>query len=485
MPSGNADGIHIHPSTRNACLEIQMTATIHRLRLILPPVVWLCVVLSGCASLPDVRELRASLYSGNVPTVEGSDGKLPESKAGSLLSQRLRNSRTDFKKLAALEEAATRSPLIKGNKVTLLFDGPRTLAAMMAAITDAKNHINLETYIFDQDELGMQFADLLIAKQREGVQVSIIYDSVGTLGTPPEFFAKMRDAGISLTEFNPVNPLKGFGLWRVNNRDHRKILVVDGRVAFSGGINIADDYATSSLFRSGKRPGSDLGWRDTHVQIEGPAVAALQWLFLDAWASQNTSDLPDREFFPPLSEVGDKIVRVVASKPGGDFEIYKKYVLAIQEARKTIHLTAAYFVPDAQIMESLIQAAGRGVSVKLVVPSVTDVNLVMYAGRSFYDELLQAGVRIFEFRESVLHAKTAVIDGVWSTVGSANIDLRSFLHNHEINIVVLGEEFGNSMEAAFTEDLRHSRELTLESWRARPFSERIKEWAARTMEYWL
>ena len=456
-----------------------------RLRLVFLQLVWIGATLSGCAALPDVRDLRTSLYPGDIPTIEGSQGRLSEKRAGSLFSQRLENIKPDLQTLAALEEAATRSPLIKGNKVTLLFDGPRTMAAMMAAIAGAKSHINLETYIFDQDDLGMQFADLLIARQRAGVQVNIIYDSVGTLGTPPEFFEKLRAAGIGLTEFNPVNPLKRFGSWRVNNRDHRKILVIDGRIGFSGGINIADDYSRSSLFRSRKKSHSDPGWRDTHVQIEGPAVAALQYLFLDAWHSQNMRKLPDRDFFPQLTEVGDKIVRVVASKPDSDFEIYKAYVLAIQEARKTIHLTAAYFVPDAQIIESLIQAARRGVSVKLVVPGVSDVGLVMYAGRSTYDELLEAGVKIYQFQTSVLHAKTAVIDGVWSTVGSANIDVRSFLHNHEINIVVLGAEFGNRMEAAFQEDIKNSIEITLDAWRTRPFLERIKEWAARSMEYWL
>jgi cardiolipin synthase len=458
---------------------------LHRLSLVLFQLVWICIALSGCASLPDVRDLRASLYPDDIPTIEGSQGKLPQKKAGSLLSQRLKNSKTDLKALAALEEAATRSPLIAGNKVTLLFDGPKTVAAMMAAIANAKNHINFETYIFDQDDLGMRFADLLIAKQRAGVQVNIIYDSVGTIGTPAEFFEKMRAAGISLTEFNPVNPLKRFSLRRINNRDHRKILVVDGRIGFAGGINIADDYSRSSLFRARKKSQSELGWRDTHVQIEGPAVAALQWLFLDTWTRQNTQDLPDRDFFPPLAEAGDRIIRVVASEPGSDFEIYKAYVLAIQEARKTIHLTAAYFVPDAQILESLIQAARRGVSVKIVVPSVSDIGLVMYAGRSSYEELLEAGVRIYQLQASVLHAKTAVIDGVWSTVGSTNIDVRSFLHNNEINIVVLGEEFGKSMEAAFREDIKNSVEITAKAWRQRPLSERIKEWAARTMEYWL
>ncbi len=445
-----------------------------------------CLALSACASLPDVRDLRASLeLSDNVPTIKNGQGRLQEKKARSRLWDRLKNSRTDIKTLAALEEAATSSPLIAGNKVTLLFDGPKTMAAMMAAVSAAKDHINLETYIFDQDELGIQFADLLIAKQRAGVQVNIIYDSIGTLGTPAEFFDKMRAAGISLTEFNPVNPLKTFGPWRLNNRDHRKIMVVDGRIGFTGGINIADDYSNSSLFRSRKKTVTEPGWRDTHVQIEGPAVAALQWLFLDAWASQNTRDLQDRNFFPPLTDAGNKVVRVIASKPDSGFEIYKAYILAIQEARKTIHLTAAYFAPDAQFLESLIQAAHRGVSVKLVLPSVSDAGLVMYAGRSSYDELLDAGVRIYQFQDSVLHAKTAVIDGVWSTVGSANIDVRSFLHNYEVNVVVLGDEFGRSMEAAFAEDIKNSIEITGEAWRDRPFSERIKEWAARSLEYWL
>jgi cardiolipin synthase len=463
----------------------QLVLPTRRLASVFLQFVWICITLSGCASLPDVRDLQHSLYPADLPTVENGQGRLPHKKAESLLSQRLRSTTTDLKALAALEEAATRSPLIAGNKVTLLFDGPRTVAAMMTAIADAKNHINLETYIFESDELGKEFADLLIAKQRAGVQVNIIYDTIGSLNTPPEFFEKMRTAGISLTAFNPVNPLTLLVPWRLNNRDHRKILVVDGRVGFAGGINIADDYSHSSPFRSKKKSEPRSGWRDTHVQIEGPAVAALQWLFLDTWNEQNNGNLPALDFFPPLREVGDKMVRVLASRPGSDFEIYKAYVLAIQEARKTIHLTTAYFVPDAQILESLIDAARRGVSVKLVVPSISDVGLVLYAGRSSYDELLEAGVRIYQFQGSVLHAKTAVIDGVWSTVGSANIDVRSFLHNNEINIVVLGENFGKNMEAAFQEDLNNSVEIDKDAWLRRSMPERMKEWAARTLEYWL
>jgi cardiolipin synthase len=442
--------------------------------------------MSGCASLPDVRNLAGKLDASDTPTIATPHGALPAPKAESLLSQRLHNARkTDLKALAALEEAATGSPLIAGNKITLLFDGPATINAMMSAIAGAKDHINFETYIFDEDELGLKFADLLIEKQRAGVQVNIIYDSIGTLGVSAGFFQRLREAGINLTEFNPVNPLKRFGLWRINNRDHRKILVVDGKTGFAGGINIAEDYSHSSLFRSRKRSSAELGWRDTHMQIEGPAVATLQWLFLDTWARQNSNPLPDLEYFPPLSVAGDKVVRIVASRPGSDFEIYKAFTLALQEARISIHMTNAYFAPDAQILEKLLDAARRGLDVRIIFPSQSDVGAVYYAGRSFYTELLQAGVRVFELKGSVLHAKTTVIDHAWSTVGSSNFDIRSFLHNNEINVIVLDAAFGKSMESAFQEDLGNSREITLDEWEQRSPAERIKEWGARRLAYYL
>lgn len=447
--------------------------------------IYICLAMAACASLPDLSYLDAASQAPATPTIETSRGKIPPKQAESLLAQRLRNTSTSIKALAALEEAATGSPLIYGNKVSLLFDGPQTLNAMMKAVASAKNHVNLETYIFDQDELGLKFADLLIAKQRAGVQVNIIYDSVGTIGTPQEFFNRMRQAGIRLLEFNPVNPLKATGDWKINNRDHRKILVVDGKIAFTGGINIANDYSRSSLFRSKKKHDRELGWRDTHVQIEGPAVASLQWLFLDTWTSQSDEDLEDRQYFPPLQEAGDKIVRVIASKPGGNFEVFKSYAVALREAKKSIHITNAYFAPDAQIFNALLDAARRGLDVKIIFPSISDAGLVYYAGRSYYADLLAAGVKIYELKASVLHAKTAVIDGAWSTVGSANLDVRSFLHNSEVNIVVLGEEFGASMEAAFREDMRNSIEVTKEAWEQRSLYERIKEWAARSFEYWL
>jgi cardiolipin synthase len=445
----------------------------------------LCLLASACSTLPEVRYLDSSLVAPANPTVTNAQGTLSAKKSKSLLTRRWRNSHVDMAALAALEEAATGSPLIAGNKVTLLYDGPQTMAAMIASIKAARDHINLETYIFDQDELGIQFADLLIERQRAGVQVNVIYDSVGTIGTPQAFFDRMRDAGIRLLAFNPVNPLKLVGPWQPNQRDHRKILVVDGVVAFTGGVNISSTYANSSLFRSKARRSTEVGWRDTHIQIEGPAVAALQLAFLDNWASQKSPELPDSNFFPPLTEAGDKLVRVLASEPGGDYEIYKAYVLAILGAKATVHITSAYFVPDAQILQALIDAAKRGVEVKIILPGVTDSGLVFHAAQSYYDEMLAGGIRIYQLQIAVLHAKTAVIDKVWSTVGSTNIDTRSFLHNNEINVVVYSAEFGEAMENAFLEDLNYSVEITQEKWDQRPLGDRLKEWTARRLEYWL
>jgi cardiolipin synthase len=444
-------------------------------------------VVASCKTLPEVDSSSPPLKA--TPTVATAKGQLAPKQAAALLARRWANATPDLKALAALEEQATGVPLIAGNKVTLLFDGPATLREMIAAARGATSSINLETYIFDQDPIGIQFADLLIAKRRQGVTVNVMYDAVGTLGTPQEFFDRMKAAGIQMVAFNPVNPAKAKGKWELNNRDHRKIMVVDGKLAFTGGINISSTYANSSLFRSKYKPGkvdaANVGWRDTHIKIEGPAVATLQWAFINSWVHQEGGELPPREYFPRLAPVGDKMLRVLATDPDHDSDIYKSLVVAINEAKKTIHITSAYFVPDQQIVDALRDAAKRGVAVKLVLPGVSDHGLVMHAGRAFYDELLAGGVRIFQLQVAVLHAKTAVIDGVWSTIGSANIDRRSFIHNYELNVVVIDPAFGRDMESAFNEDLRDSKEVTLEQWRSRPWADRVKEWAARLTEYWI
>jgi cardiolipin synthase len=442
--------------------------------------------LISCKTLPEVDANNASLKA--TPTISTAKGKMGAKQASALLTRRWASATPDLKMLAALEEQATGVPLIAGNRVTLLFDGPATMREMMAAVRGATSSINLETYIFDQDPVGLEFADLLIEKQRQGVTVNVMYDAVGTLGTPQAFYDRMKAAGIQMLAFNPVNPTKAKGKWELNNRDHRKIMVVDGKLAFTGGINISSTYANSSLFRSRYKPGQNdakIGWRDTHIKIEGPAVSTLQYAFVNNWVSQDAGDLPARDYFPRLAPVGDKMLRVLATDPDTDSDIYKSLMVAINEAKKSINITSAYFVPDQQIVNALRDAAKRGVEVKLVLPGVSDHGLIVHAGRAFYEDLLAAGVRIFQLQVAVLHAKTAVIDGAWSTIGSANIDRRSFIHNYELNVVIIDPAFGRDMESAFNEDLRDSKEVTLEQWRHRPVADRIKEWAARLTEYWI
>ena len=363
---------------------------------------------------------------------------------------------------------------------------------MRAAIRDAHDNINLETYIFEDDEVGRALADLLIRKQAAGVVVHLIYDSVGTLDTPRAYFDRLQAAGIEMLEYNPVNPLRAEGHWDLNQRDHRKLLVVDGRIAFTGGVNISKVYGKSSFphypHHHAARSGNpdQVAWRDTELSIEGPAVAEFQALFADTWRRRTGETLSGPRYFPKLEKKGDALVRAIGSNPErADFTVYKTYISAFTHADKYAHLTIAYFVPDRQVLQAMIDAAQRGVDVRIIFPSITDVNLALYAGRSFYGSLLRAGIHVYERRAALLHAKTAVIDGVWSTIGSTNLDIRSFLHNEEINAVVLDADFARKMEALFQRDLDASDEITLERWEQRGLWERLHEVAARALAYWL
>jgi cardiolipin synthase len=369
----------------------------------------------------------------------------------------------------------------------LLQDGPATYQAMLAAIGKARDHINLETYIVEDDEVGRQFADLLLQKQAQGVQVNLIYDSVGSIRTPKSFFDRLTEGGVKVLEFNPVNPLTAKKGWQINNRDHRKVLVIDGQTAFVGGINISSVYSSGSS-PSRSRPSSvkGTGWRDTHLQIEGPVVDEFQKLFMATWTAQRGAPLAAKNYFPALTVKGRDLVRAIGSAPDNPHSlIYLTLVSAISYAEKQVYLTNAYFVPDPQLLKTLIDAAQRGVDVKLILPSVSDSGLVFHAGRSHYSELLAAGVKIYERGGSVLHSKTVLIDGVWSSIGSTNLDWRSFLHNDEINAVVLGREFAQQMQAIFAQDLAASTAIDVEQWEHRPLRFRLREWGARLGEYWL
>ena len=374
-----------------------------------------------------------------------------------------------------------------GNKVVLLPDGPATFQRMFTAIRNAKDHINMETYIIEDDEVGNRFSDALIRKQAQGVQVNFIYDSVGSINTPAAFFKRLTDSGIKVLEFNPVNPLTAKKGWDVNLRDHRKLLIVDGRTAFLGGINISSVYSGGSFSqRSKQRPEGGPPWRDTHMQVEGPVVGEFQKMFLATWEKQKGETLAPRKYFPQLGNRGKEVVRAIGSSPDEPYSlIYATLISAIGSAETTVLLTNAYFVPDPQLLAALRDAVQRGVDVRIILPGNTDSWLVFHAGRSYYAELLGAGVRIYERRDALLHSKTALIDGVWSTVGSTNLDWRSFLHNEEVNAVILGQEFGAQMQAMFETDLASSKRITLEQWEQRSIGDRLRETVARLWEYWL
>jgi len=443
--------------------------------------------LVGCGTLPTIVPDMAR--SNPRPQLSGAKGPLTAERSKEILDQ-LKRSRPDGNVLdrhLALEQAISDSPLSAGNKVVLLEDGPRTYEAMFAAINAARDHINMETYIIEDDETGLRFADALIAKQRAGVQVNLIRDSVGTIGTKKEFFQRLTDAGIKVLEFNPVNPLVAKVGWDVNQRDHRKLLIADGRVAFLGGINISSVYSGGSLSGVGSRgTGQKQPWRDTDLQVEGPVVAELQKLFIETWEKQKGEPLAKRQYFPALQPQGDDVVHAIASTPDDPFsQIYATLISAIDNAETEVLLTNAYFVPDPQLLASLKAAVARGVAVRLVLPGTSDAPLVFHAGRSYYDELLSAGIKIYERRRALLHSKTALIDGVWSTVGSTNLDWRSFLHNQELNAVVLGAGFGAQLRASFEHDVANSEEIKLDKWRWRSIGTRAKEAFARVWQYWL
>jgi cardiolipin synthase len=418
---------------------------------------------------------------------DGALGPLSTQQSKAVLARLKRNGADTniFDKHLALEAEIVGSPLIVGNKVDLLVDGPSTYKSMFSAMQKAKNHINMETYIFDDDEIGQRFAELLSSKQRSGVQVNLIYDSVGAINTPKEFFKRLKDSGVNVLEFNPINPLVARKGWQVNQRDHRKLLIVDGQIAFVGGINISSVYSSGSFSRT-KSNQDNPAWRDTHLRMAGPVVSEFQKLFMATWSQQKGDPLASGDYFPEHGSKGNVVVRAIGSSPEEPYsQIYATLISAINSAETRVFLTNAYFVPDPQLLAALKDAVQRGVDVRLLLPEKIDSSLVYYASRSYYDELLSAGVKIYERQVALLHAKTALIDGVWSTVGSTNLDWRSFLNNQEINAVMLGQDFGAQMQAMFEKDLDSSKLVTLEAWRSRSIGTRIKEMAARLWARWL
>ena len=439
------------------------------------------LVASGCATLPDTQFLTQD-YQTQAARFQSAWGPLSARKSAAIVAE-LKRTSGDLDILdrqIALEQQIGGS-LVVGNKVTLLQDGPATYQAMFAAIGRAKDHINVESYIFEDGEVGQQFADLLLERQAHGVQVNVIYDSVGAFATGKPFFDRLTLAGVQVVEFNPVNPLAAKKSWSPTHRDHRKLLIVDGSTAFLGGINISGVYSRGSSLAGSKGPvDPTAGWRDTDIQLEGPVVGEFEKLFIQTWDKQKGNPLASRDSPAVVQPQGKDIVRAIGSTPDDPYSlIYLTLISAITNAEKQVYITNAYFVPDPQLVKALLDAARRGVDVRLILPSQSDSAAAYHAGRSHYSQLLEAGVKIYERRGSLLHVKTAIVDGVWSCVGSSNLDWRSALDNDEVNAVIVGREFAQQMQAAYAKDITASDAIDIESWNRRPILLRLKELTAR------
>ena len=443
------------------------------------------LALTACAAVPKVgRDVGTPPAAAVAPRIVSADGPLSRAETRAVL-RRLSDGADDAALLRhheAVGQAVAAGPLIAGNSVRILRDGQATFGAMFEAIRHARHDVKLEYYIledvaFDGESLG----DLLVAKRRQGVTIDVIYDSYGSGDTRTAFFERLRAAGVRLLDYNPLNPLEARTGYAPNDRDHRKILVVDGETAIIGGINLSTKYQGNSIGKSGTPEGKEgVPWRDTDIQIDGPAAARLQALFLYHWRRQHGPPLDVTPFIPKIESRGSDVVRIIGSTPDQPIPHYYVALLAaIRSAQKSVWLTEAYFVPTDQEMEALVAAARRGVDVRLLLTDESNSDLAIAVAHSHYAELLDAGVQIYETIDVVLHAKTAVIDGVWSSIGSSNFDRRSVLYNDEVDAIVLGSDAAREMQAMFEDDIRTARPIDRAAWDERPLGDRLRELFAR------
>jgi cardiolipin synthase len=446
-------------------------------------VIGLLGLLAGCASVRDFDPATERTFAGaGPPEILGARGPLSAAQSKALLDRLGGGKPGDAGVLwrhLAIEQEVAESPLTAGNRTLLLRDGPAAFRAIFAAVTSARLQIDLEYFTLeDVMSDGRTLGDLLVAKRQSGVKVNVIYDSFGTSTTPSAFFDRLRAAGIAVVEFNPLNPLAAGAGFAPDHRDHRKILVVDGTVAIVGGVNLSTDYESSP---HGSAPTTGAAtWRDIDLQIEGPAVAQLQDLFRRHWMEQSGPALPE----PPNAGIsaapGREVVRIIGSTP--DHAIPRYYVTllsAIRNAERSISVTAAYFVPTHQEREDLAAAARRGVAVRLLLPDQSDSARAIDVAHSYYGDLLEAGVRIYETHGVVLHAKTIVVDGVWSIVGSSNFDERSVLLNDEVDAVVLGVATARALEQVFDDEARSAVRIDPAEWARRPAGQKLRELLSR------
>ncbi len=362
--------------------------------------------------------------------------------------------------------------LTQRNKIQILNNGELTFQSILEAIRSARDHIHLEYYIYEDDGIGNEIADILIEKARGGVEVRFIYDDVGSWGLGKKFISRLKEAGIEIYPFMPVR-LPMF-THRINYRNHRKVLVVDGTTGYVGGINVADKYIHGE---------EEIGfWRDTHVKLEGDSVHSLQAVFLTDWyfVSQQSVNAP--RYFPQHPVTEEHLVQITASGPDSDWaSIMQAYFLAIGTADHHIYISTPYFIPNESILTALKTAALSGINVRILLPGRSDLSLHLWSSMSFVSGLLRAGVEIYTYQKGFNHGKILMVDGVFGSVGTANMDLRSFDKNFEVNALIYDEQAVSGLEKSFLEDLKHSKKLEPEEFRKRPFRLKIRESIARAV----
>lgn len=356
--------------------------------------------------------------------------------------------------------------IVPGNQVTALNDGDEIFPAMLAAIRGARETITFETYIYWSGTVGREFADALAERARAGVKVSMTIDWAGSIKMEQSLLQRMQDAGVEVQRYRPLH---WYNLGRMNNRTHRKLLVVDGRIGFTGGVGIADQW-------SGHAQDPD-HWRDMHFRIEGPVVAQLQAAFNDNWIKTTGAVLNGEKHFPPLQQAGDMNAHLfIASPAGGSESMHLMYLMSIAAATRTIDLAASYFVPDELIVKALVAAMQRGVRVRILLPGRhIDSETVRIASKREWGPLLQAGAQIHIYQPTMLHVKLLVVDEFMVSVGSTNFDIRSFRLNDEASLNVYHRGFAQQMTAVFEKDLLSAKPYTLAMWKERPWVERLSE----------